>query len=289
MDPTGNTLSPFVARRRLRHALRAARMSLRRTQEQVAGDMDWPLARLIRIESGTAGISAHDIGALAGYYGIDDQGQAELLVLGRLSRSRPWWYSYREDISPQLGELIDSESGAAIVRSFQCLLVPGLLQTAEYAHAVLARLMPHLSHQRRSRLVDVRMARQRMMFSDGAPEMSFIVDEAAVRRCVGGIDVTRRQVEHIVLMARQPHCSVHVVPLRAGGHPGMQGPFVLLDFTDEENLRLLYLEMSNGELISRAGAEEYAAYRDRFEQLRGLSLGSEQSVVFLTRIAGELS
>ena len=282
-------LSPLVARRRLRQELRSARTNLGQTQEQVAKAMDWSLSKLIRIESGSVGISTNDLKALLRHFDITGQQQiTKLLMLGRLSRERPWWSFHREYISPELGELIDYEAAASTIRSFQPLLIPGLLQTAEYAHAVVAQFRPEVNPDRLDRVIDVRMTRQKVLDRDDAPEMAFILDEAALRRWIGGRDVMRRQIEYLASVASRHKLSVEVVPFDAGVHPGLQGPFVILDFADEADASLLYLEISSGEVIKRGNPEDYAVYLDKFEQLSKLSLGPAESVKFLNKIAAEM-
>src|SRR5229473_709514 len=125
--------SPVVQRRRLRTELRRARLDVGLTQEQVAAAMDWSLSKLIRIENGTVGISTNDLKAILAHYKITDEGRtAELLALSRGARERSWWNSYR-DMPPRLVQLIEYESASSIIRNFQPMLIPGLLQTEEYA------------------------------------------------------------------------------------------------------------------------------------------------------------
>src|SRR5580704_7099732 len=127
------TTSPVVQRRRLRTELRRARLDAGLTQEQVATAMDWSLSKLIRIENGTVGISMNDLKAILAHYKItDDRRSAELIALSRGARERSWWNSYR-DVAPRLIQLIEYEAAAFIARNFQPLIVPGLLQTEEYA------------------------------------------------------------------------------------------------------------------------------------------------------------
>ena len=123
------TTSPVVARRRLRTELRRARLDAEQTQEQVATAMDWSLSKLIRIESGSVGISLNDLKAILAHYKItDEERSAELIALSRGARERSWWNSYR-DVAPRLIQLIEYEAAAFIARNFQPLIVPGLLQT----------------------------------------------------------------------------------------------------------------------------------------------------------------
>ena len=130
--------SPLVQRRRLRAELKKARQVSGLTQEQVAHEMDWSLSKIIRIESASSGISANDLKALLQLYGVKDPGQVDSLVaLARAARERSWWSKYR-DVAPQsLLQLIEYESAAHAIRQFETLVIPGILQTEDYAGAVI--------------------------------------------------------------------------------------------------------------------------------------------------------
>ena len=130
--------SPLVQRRRLRTELKKARQVSGLTQDQVAGEMDWSLSKIIRIESASSGISANDLKALLQLYGVKDPGQVDSLVaLARAARERSWWSAYR-DVAPQpLLQLTEYESAAQVIRQFETMFVPGILQTEDYARAVI--------------------------------------------------------------------------------------------------------------------------------------------------------
>ena len=146
MEASGNP-SPVVQRRRLRTELRRARLDADLTQEQVATAMDWSLSKLIRIENGTVGISTNDLKAILAHYKItDDRHTAEMLALSRGARERSWWSAYR-DSSPRLIQLIEYESASFIIRNFQPMLIPGLLQTGEYAATMIRNLDPQASDE----------------------------------------------------------------------------------------------------------------------------------------------
>jgi len=282
-------LSPLVARRRLRVELRNARQESRRTQDQVAAAMEWSLSKIIRIESGAVGMSTNDLRALLRHYGIKDQSKtAELLALGRLSRERPWWSAHKDLISPQLGQLIDYEAAAAVICSFQPLVIPGLLQTEEYARVMIGQFGNASSRERLDNIVKIRMKRQELLERPDHPKAFFVLDEAVIRRWVGGKDVMRRQLEHLVAMSGKRDVTVEIVPFSIGLHPGLQGPFVILDFPDPSDDELLYLENSRGELVIRADPQEISGYHDKFEQLQKLTPGVTASITFLDQIIKEM-
>jgi transcriptional regulator with XRE-family HTH domain len=286
---TSETLSPVVQRRRLRTELRRARLDAELTQEQVATAMDWSLSKLIRIENGTVGISTNDLKAILAHYKITDDGRtAEMLALARGARERSWWSTYR-DAPPRLVQLIEYESASFIIRNFQPMLIPGLLQTEEYAATVIRNLIPEATAQEVSSNVEIRMNRQRLLQQPEMPLMFFIMDEAAVRRLVGGQEAMRRQIQRLLDESDKPTVSIEIVPFSAGAHPGMQGPFMLFEFPDAADDDALYLEGPNDARLNRDDAEEISRFRERFEVLRDLSLGPQGSSDLLRRLLGELS
>jgi transcriptional regulator with XRE-family HTH domain len=282
----GSSPSPIVQRRRLRAELRAARLKAKLTQDQVASALDWSLSKVIRIEAGSVGISTTDLKALLSVYGIDDQAHIEKLVaLGKAARERGWWSNYRDVLSTELLQLIEYESAAAITRNFQPLVVPGLLQTEEYARATLPE---YVSVDRVEALVKIRMNRQELLDRLDGRQLFFILDEAVIHRLVGGKDAMRRQLLRLVELGRRPHVTIEVVPFSAGVHPGLRGPFVVLEFPDPEDDDVLYLENTGGDLISREEPDQVLPYREAFEQLREMSLGPEGSAEYLRQIADRM-
>jgi transcriptional regulator with XRE-family HTH domain len=282
--------SPAVQRRRLRAELRRARLEADLTQDQVASAMDWSLSKLIRIENGSVGISTNDLRAILQYYKITDSDRiAELVAMGRAARERSWWSEYRDVASRPVLQVIEYEAAAIISRNFQPQVVPGLLQTEEYARAVLGSLNSQSPQERIDSLVDIRMRRQELLDRTDPPLLFFIMDEAAVRRLVGGKAVMHRQLRRLSEASAKLNVTIEVVPFSAGIHPGMLGPFVIYEFPDAADDDTVYLENQQGEFINRDDPEEILAYRERFEQLRELSLGPKGSRDFLDKLAGDLS
>jgi transcriptional regulator with XRE-family HTH domain len=260
------------------------------TQDQVAAAMDWSLSKLIRIENGSVGISTNDLRAILQYYKITDSGHtAELVAMARGARERSWWSDYRDVASRPVLQVIEYEAAAIISRNFQPQVVPGLLQTEEYARAVLGQLNPQSSQERMDGLVNVRMQRQKLLERADPPLLFFIMDEAVVRRLVGGKAVMRRQVHRLIEVSAKTNVTVEIVPFSAGIHPGTLGPFVIYEFPDAADDDTVYLENQQGEFINRDNPEEILAYRERFEQLRELSLGPRGSESYLGKIADEMT
>ena len=280
---------PAVQRRRLRAELRRARLDTGLTQEQVATAMDWSLSKLIRIENGSVNISTNDLKAILQHYKITDEGRiAELVALSRAARERSWWSTYRDSAPPRLLQLIEYEAAAYIARNFQPLVVPGLLQTEEYARMSTLQLDPQMSASRVEAFIEIRMKRQELLQRADAPLLFFIMDEPVVRRVVGGKAVMRRQLERMIDVSDLPNVTIEIVPFSAGLLPGLQGQFLIYEFPDAADDDVLYLEDGRGALLTRDNTDEVLKLREEFERLREASLGPEGSIEFMRRLAGEL-
>ncbi|MEU3356211.1 helix-turn-helix transcriptional regulator [Streptomyces sp. NPDC037389] len=259
-----------VQRQQLRTELKKARAKSRLTQLQVAERMDWSPSKLIRIESGQVGISTNDLRALLREYGITDQEQAEyFLGLARASRKMPY-REYRGLLAKPYLDLLSYEISASIVRAFQPLLIPGLLQTEEYARALSHAFTPDLSADQVDRMIEIRQQRQELLESEGPPEFFFVIDEAVIHRWIGGPGVMRGQLNRLKEMAARPGITIQVVPFSAGAHSGLQGPFVLLEF-DGDIDHILYQEQYAGESVFSDAPEATAAYLERFWELERMA------------------
>jgi transcriptional regulator with XRE-family HTH domain len=282
--------SPLVQRRRLRVELKKARQTSGLTQEKVASEMDWSLSKVIRIESGSSGISANDLKALLQLYGVKDPGQVDSLVaLARAARERSWWSAYRDVASQSLLQLIEYESEAHAVRQFETLFIPGILQTEDYARAVLQNHYDEGpgSEQLRA-LVELRTRREDLFDAENGPSFHFVLDEAVVHRLVVGPSVMRRQLRRLVEVANRPNITIEIVPFSAGLHPGMKGPFEIIEFADPPVSDIVYLEGPRVDIISD-DPEEILKYREAFERLAKASLGPRDSLTLIARIADEMS
>lgn len=286
----GDSTSPLMLRRRLRTELRAARLNKDLTQEQVARAMDWSLSKMNRIEKAKTGISTNDLKALLPLYGITDEKQIEeLLVLARAARQPPWWQKYGDVAPTTLLELIDYESAASAVNQFEPMFVPGILQTEEYATAILRVLAgEESSAERVSALVELRTKRRKLLTSQGAANFSFVLDEAVIRRIAGTPDVTSRQLLHLASLADRSNVSIQVVPFTVGLHPGMRGAFKIVEFDDTPDENIVFLEGPHGDLI-REDPGEVKSYLQTFRRIAKMALGPSDSVSLLRKAAAEMT
>ena len=277
-----------IQRGRLTRELRRIRKDAGMTQEQVAAEMEWSLSKLIRIEGGGVSISVSDLKSLLTLYQIADEGHVEELVaLARAARQRSWFTAFRDITSPQYVTFVGYEAAASIIRQFEPTLIPGQLQTEDYARAVTLEY----AADRVDKLVEVRIRRQELL-EEPRRLFFFILDEAAIRREVGAPTnpgIMRRQLRNLIEIARQPNITIEIVPFSAGVHPGMKGPFTVLEFPgDDEDI--LYLEnarggASNPSVLLTGEDPQILTHRVAFERLREQSLGPKQSIEMISRVA----
>lgn len=267
---------PAVQRRRLRGELRKARTGSGETQKDVADALDWSTSKLIRIENGSVGITPTDLRALLGHYGIKDKRRVDQLVeMARASRKQAAWAEYRSILSRDFLRYLDYEAAASLLRQFEPQLVPGLLQTEEYARAILRDAYGNPADLI-DKQWDIRQERQELLERKNAPEMFFIVDEAVLQRVVGGSGVMRRQLEHLAETAGRPHINLQVVPFAAGAQPGLRGPFTILEFTEPNDEDLLFVENTRGDYTTRDDQVEVGSYIETFFSLEEIASPKEE-------------
>lgn len=270
---------PTVQRRRLRDELRRARDAAGLRQADVAHAMDWSPSKLIRIERGDVSVSTNDLKALLSHYGVKDKGKVNgLLELARSARGTSFYDQYSDLLAPGFKEYLAYEASASVTRQYQPILIPGLLQTEEYARGLFAGYGEGGPDADRGWAV--RQHRQEVHERETPPEMFFVIDEAALRRHVGRGHAMRRQLQRLKEYAAEPHISLQIMPFTRGAHPGLAGSFMLLEFTDPNLADLLHLEGLNSTTI-REDTEQIAQYLDRFAQLQEMALSPDESVDFL--------
>ena len=253
---------PTIHRRRLRNELRRAREAADKSQREVATAMDWSISKVIRIETSAVNISTNDLRALLNFYDVDPDRIETLVGVAKAAREAPKWSLYRDVASPEYISFLGYESSAAIIRNFEPLLVPGLLQTEEYAREVLNVIEEPIKRgdntpeTKIDALVDLRMQRQELLSRDQPPELHFIMDEAVIRRMVGGPDLMRGQLRRLRELADAPNVTMRIVPFTYGIYERLRVPYVLFEFAEAEDEDVLYVENPLGELIIRENSPE---------------------------------
>lgn len=260
---------PVTMRRKLKAELKRLRTARGLTQRHVADQLDWSQSKVIRIENGSVAIGVTDLQALLRLYGVDDQPTTDGLVeMARGSKRLP--FTDFKDIFPaETLRFFAYESSASIIRQVQPLLVPGLLQSEEYARALLTSWGVEASQINQTWAS--RLERQELLERSDPPEMFFIMDEAAVQRPVGGEGVMRHQREHLLELASRPRITIQVVRFDAGAHAGLRGPFVYLEFPGADDPDVLYLEGQMGDYVFRDEEDVTGRYLETFFALEKLA------------------
>jgi transcriptional regulator with XRE-family HTH domain len=280
--------SPLVPRRRLRTELRRARAEVRLTQDQVASAMDWSLSKVIRIENGAVSISTNDLRALLDLYRIGDRARVDDLVeLAKASRQPSWWGRHRGVLTPQYLQYIEYEEAATVLRSYQSILLPGLLQTEEYAASIIRKLAPSGTPAELMRTqVEVRRARQRILEQPDPPVYVSLLDEAVIQHIVGERKVADGQLARLIELATRPNVTIEIVPFTAGLYNGILQPFLHLEFPDPEDADVVFLESATRDtLLSDDDAGEVTGFRELFEAIRSMSMGPARTLAHLTNLA----
>ncbi|MEU2060167.1 helix-turn-helix transcriptional regulator [Streptomyces sp. NPDC013455] len=279
-------VDPSLNRRKLRLALRQARERAGLSQREAAERVEWSQSKLIRVETGTVSVSVSDLRALLGLYEVRDPDRVrELEEAARGSKGPSWWSKYHEVVSPQFAQYLGYESAATSLNTYHPIVVPGHLQTRGYAEALLA---PRgLDRERARRVVDLRMERRERMFDSGeGPVATLVLDEAAVRREIGGKDVLAEQLEQLLDLGARDRVRLRVLPFSAGAHYSTLGSFVLLGFPDDDDL--LYLEHAAGSMTGGEDMELLARYQECFQTIMDLALGDTESLDLIGRIKQDL-
>jgi transcriptional regulator with XRE-family HTH domain len=281
--------SPLVERRRLRDELRQARQDAGLTQEAVAAEMDWSMSKIIRIETGAVGISTNDLTALLRLYKVKDPRRIkDLVARGRVARKQTWWSKYRATLTPGYFQYIEYETSASIIRQYETIAVPGLLQTEQYAETIARQYRLNYTAKKVETLVEVRMRRQELLLGrPNPPLLFFVLDEAVIRRLIGDENLRKAQLEKLINIADRPPVTIEIIPFAVGLHRGIYDTFNILEFPGPTE-DVMFFENARDSLFSYDSTEEVAVYRELFEDLRKVSLGPKGSLDYLMRAASEI-
>jgi transcriptional regulator with XRE-family HTH domain len=282
--------SPTVKRRRLAAELRHYREQAGLTIDDVAERLEWSSAKISRIENSRVSVLPRDVKFLLGIYGLTSQDQAwdVLLTLARESRQKGWWHSYGDAVPDWFEVYVGLEAEATDKSSYAAEFVPGLLQTADYARAVHRAALVDASEQEVEQLVKVRMARQELLASEDGPQQWLVLNEAVIRRLIGGRAVMHAQLVRLVEATSLPNVTIQVVPFNAGAHSAMDGSFSILGFPEPTDPNIVYIEYQTGALYLEK-PQEVQRYRLMFDHLRAPALSVDASRALIVRAADETS
>jgi transcriptional regulator with XRE-family HTH domain len=275
--------SPALRRRRLGAALRRHREAAGLTIDVVANRLACSPSKISRIETGHTRASADDVRTILTFCRVAEAEVHQLVEIAERARERPWWASLSSSLS---GAFIGLEAAAYQIRSYETMCVPGLLQTEAYARCVIGAGGPFASDVDVEGRVKVRIARKALLHGDEPAIFRTILDEAVLMRPVGGQEVMRGQLEHLVELASLPNVSVRVLPFDAGAHPGMEGSFVILNSSHEADPGTVFVAMATGGVFQERPTDLHR-YETIFKRLWAASLPRDVSSRLLTRRAKE--
>lgn len=272
-----------VRSRQVAAQLRRLREQAELSCSEVARTLGLSVSKVSRMETANSGMQVEDVAAMLGLYRVSATKRQEILDLLRRADEKGWWQ--RQAGLPQLWRnLIDFESKATRVQNFQTMVVPGLLQTAEYCREVIHRTDGTLTDAEVDHLVAVRMARQAVLTRSSAPQFLAVVDESALRRPVGEPGVMYRQLLHMAALAERPNVVLRVVQNDVGAYGGMRGPFIIMEFAEEPDLVHIEIQCTGMFLEDEA---DVSAYRLALTNLLGSALSPDESLELVRRIAAE--
>ncbi|KPI16692.1 helix-turn-helix domain protein [Actinobacteria bacterium OK074] len=279
---------PAVRRRKLGAELRAMRTRLGLTSGEAATRVGWHQSKISRIETGSSGVKPGDVRRLLDAYDVQDAALRELLLVLAGSEDgggrQNWWHAYRGVLPPTYRDFISLESQANRMRTLETSVVPGLLQTPEYARAVTRAAVGPAADAQLDALVNVRLARQDVLRADPPLELIAVLDEAVLHREVGGPEVMARQVVRLLDAARLPQVRLQVLPFAAGAHIGITGPFVIFSFPSTSDLDVVVLDHLTSSLYLER-KEDLKAYTEAFNTLQFHALSPQESMDYLAALA----
>ncbi|MFC5830290.1 helix-turn-helix domain-containing protein [Nonomuraea insulae] len=278
---------PTLRRRRLAAELRILRERSGLTGEQAGERLGWSVSKVSRIETAQVGVQTRDLVALLDLYGVSEAKRDALKEIARTAARRGWWDTY-ESISTDYANYISLESEATAIRCFSQTLIHGLLQTEDYAHAVIrAALVPFTSASEIDRRVEIRMTRQKVLRRDDPLNIWMVLDEAALYRLIGGAEVMKAQCASLIRLSELPNVTIQVLTSAVGAHPGGNTPFSVLSFPEVYDPDVVYIETMTSSLWIEDDSEVHR-YSLAFDQVRAMALSPDDSAELISEVVGRL-
>lgn len=277
MDLPARRQLPTVRLRRLATELRRLRTAAGLTREDVEKQTGLNAATLYRLETAKSRPQRRTLLALLLLYGVSDETRhAELVALSRQAAELGWLQQFEDDLPEQYTAYISFEAEACGMRTYENVFVPGLLQTEAYARACIKGVLPGVDGEEVERRVEARLQRQESIKKKNALQLWAIIDEAVLEREVGGPDVMVEQLRYLVDVAGRTNITLQVLPYSVGAHPGMHGSFVIMDFPDDADPSLVYIETMAGGLFLEG--DDLRRYSTIFEHLRAGAVNPADAV-----------
>jgi len=288
-SPVALGQSPTVRRRELGALLRELRKGSGFTVEDVADRLLCSATKVSRMETGHRGATLRDVRDLCNLYGVDDAKRERLMSLARQSRERSWWQEVDHQLSAPYSTYIGLETAAVSIRDYESGVVPGLLQTEDYARAMIrGNTLPRATPEVVDELVATRMTRQHILRGDDAPRLWAVLDEAVLHRRVGGAEVMRAQIERIIKDSELPNVTVQILPYDIGSHPGLDSTFIILEFAEPAVSNAVYVEGLVGQIYLER-PQDVERYTHTFDHLRAMALSPADSLDLMGRACEEFA
>ncbi|HEV7762567.1 MAG TPA: helix-turn-helix transcriptional regulator [Acidimicrobiales bacterium] len=282
MPPMKET-SPL--RRKLGIELRRLREAVKMTADEAAEQLELSASTISRSETGKVNVHPRDVDAMLRIYGLTDERKREaLLALARKSRERGWWHAYRNVLAPDVVSHISIEDGANQIRSFQTMLVPGLLQTEDYSRAVAAIFPRPEPPDVVDQQVEIRQRRQEILRRHDTVPLHVILDESVLHRPIGGVEVMREQLRHLLELAEGPEVTLQVTDYATGAYAGLGGPFTLFGFAEPMDLAIVHVENQRSFFLIE-DEDDIRHYEVVFHRVQKSALPVAESSALVKRIA----
>ena len=280
----GPTVKRLVLGAQLHRLRESRKISAERAAEAIRGSH----SKISRMEHGRVGFKLRDVSDLLTLYGVTDPEQrGALLNLTREANTPGWWHAYSDVLPTWVEPYVGLEAAASVIRTYEVQFVPGLLQTEEYARALI-RLGSAVSEDEVDRRAELRVSRQEVLRNPSPPQLWAVVDEGALRRPVGSREVARRQLEHLMTMAEHPAVSLQILPFMAGPHSAMGGPFTILRFAEPDLNDVVYIEQLTSALYLDKPSE-VDSYLEVMEQLCLQAEPAGSTIKLLSQILAGIS
>jgi transcriptional regulator with XRE-family HTH domain len=274
---------PTVRLRRLAAELRRLRAGAGYSREQVEEQTGVNEGTLYRLETARARPQRRTLIALLDLYHVEAPLRDDLIDIAQSADGQGWARPYRWHLPGEYAAYISFEAEARVVHNYESLFTPGLLQTEEYGRAMVAGVLPTATTTEIDERVEARSERQKLLDGDDPLEFWAVVDEAAIRRVVGGPAVMRDQLSHVLDMMRRPNVTLQVITFDSGAHPGMPGAFVHMEFRDKLDPELVYVDTLAGDIFLETD-EDIRRYRDMFDHLRAGALSPADSARLIASV-----
>lgn len=276
---------PTVRGRRLAAELRTLRDQCQLTCDQVARRLETSPATISRIENAKVRVSENTLHGLLDLYEVPEYQWDSLLRLAKDAAQKGWWLAYSDVLPKWFEGYVALEAEASLIRNFELVLVPGLLQIPEYVRALLQRNPRPDSPEEIDRVIEVRIERQKLLQNTmSGPHFEAVLDESVLRRTVGGPSVMRAQLDHLIRAARQPNVTLQVLPHSRGAHEAVNGAFALLEFPDPSTPKVVYLDTLTGGFNLDKTAE-IGRYGVAFRKLQERSLSPNETITCMKEAA----